>query len=471
MGSETKAVSEGKGHRGPPRGPRTKTCDSCRNKKQACDRKRPCCGQCKKGQVACVYSDQKNIIAQLNDTVNELEARLRQQEIRRLMGAALQPRTAVHINNLEFNVAESRAFCIRHRTRLALCFSPARLAALEAGDLSVVDPRLLYAGRLVASILESGRRDIDPSLRPTLQSIDTQFDNEDPTTALQMSQMLSKFAHYTFDMSGAREHILKAYHIAVKWNRNMIPSSQSPDMNPRWEEDLGVFAQLLYTDQARHLEPDTPRILPDYLYDELEMIPPLYPLLGMDSYVLAVQAVAMLRFRQAYALAEKWEAGSCCLHSSDRRCEARADLLRKITTELAYLKTRMEQARNAPHCREVIHALLGPLFRLLGASLKIHAVSATVDTQEWGELVNAALKIAGMTRTLREEDLYLLCPVTMYVWAQCSAILKDEMRRNLSGRDIGDIESALDVFKRNAIAMHKELPGFRLIGHMEPYIS
>ncbi|KIY61968.1 hypothetical protein CYLTODRAFT_494948 [Cylindrobasidium torrendii FP15055 ss-10] len=435
-------------------------CIPCRKRRQGCNRGRPECLQCQNTGRKCVFEADPTGIAELVDRVRELEKKLKlAQRSGSNQRAQLPPRIVTEESEMSATIV--RLCFIKHRARLGVSCSSQRSKAIMLGDATVLHPAILHAGQLMGCVLrliEKQQYTPHPSEARQLQRVMECLETADGLTALEVQQILFKYNYCRGRGLVAREHFLKAVHAAIKYDMHLKPLADGPPLiTLRREEEVGILSQLMYMDVASNMLSDTPRVFPDYFYDELRELPTHYGLLAIDSYLVAARASAVFNLHEARVLVKAVPKGSICQWELHQWRTKYAGLVTRATHEIEELGKRVVRVANEAD-QETGRALLSSVIHGYAALIILHSKVARFDAAAQQYLREAVHRIAAITQTLKEEDFEKMCPTTVFAWAYCVVAMQVEQRKPDSS--VLKEEVVVDMLAQSAKALDSLFPLF-----------
>ncbi|KIY67385.1 hypothetical protein CYLTODRAFT_490662 [Cylindrobasidium torrendii FP15055 ss-10] len=459
-------------------------CNPCRKRKQRCDRARPKCHECMLfGRECGFYEDSTGMVAlvcRLKDLENRLEEH-RKKKLSTRSAALVTPRPSIVVDNMECDISAMRPFFLKHRARLGVCFTEKRFAAVHRGDTSAVHPALVYAGQLAGCMFHFNERErFDPhpaeslQLRRTIESLNLALDagSLDVLTALQVTQLLSKYFFYRNDSYAAREYVLKAAHIALKYDLHLLPVLRDKDPAATFTEtsgrvlslrieEIGILCQLLYTDMSQRLIFGRTTLFPDYLHAELSQLYDGYDLLCTDSYLFAARANCVTYFVASHDLAARSRTDACCDKVTDTWSTSYYALLHKTRRELAYLQTRMQEVRNQNDA-DTARGLLTAIFLAFATLIKLYSLTAPSLPDSRKMLLRIVIQVAQITRSLKEEDFSKMCPTTVFAWIYCARAIQKEFGAADTPLSTNDLTAMLRLITHSVMVLDRKMPSFRI---------
>ncbi|KIY63022.1 hypothetical protein CYLTODRAFT_426471, partial [Cylindrobasidium torrendii FP15055 ss-10] len=455
-----------------------------------CDAKRPQCSTCLRSPHPndCRYdleqNEQERLILQAR--IRELEAKLRAKESPDLSEIvsnaemASPPRTAVPpppLNPIPFTVGYTdadlrslRELILTHRGQLGLCLTQRRIDALRLGDTSTLHPAVIHAVQLLGSFVNTVElnRDIDfrklvqsTQLSHALRSLSDMTYRIDSTSAIETHCLLATYYLVIRDVFKAREQILCAAHRAISHNIHIFNLAQtitqgftSSTITISPEEDIGALSEALFMDQHQNILFKTTILFPDYLYNELRTLPPVYKDFELDAFCIICRAVSLLYFRDADALIAKSRDGKLSQGQVDLWNSAFHDLVGKTDQHLSEVRRRLTLTE---HAGDDLHTRALKLAEMLSLCylLRLHSLFTLTNEDSHNAAVDALERLVLTTSSFKDEDYFRLDPIMNVIWNECTTAIRNELAAptpfitgETAGEWIGIINHHADLLSR-----------------------
>ncbi|KIY61970.1 hypothetical protein CYLTODRAFT_494950 [Cylindrobasidium torrendii FP15055 ss-10] len=456
-------------------------CLGCRKRKQRCDRVRPKCRECALFGRKCEFDKDPTGTVALANRVKDLEAQLQQRKLSARVKAnarlAPAPRPSILVDDLDCDISAMRIFFLKHRARLGVCFTEKRFMAIRNGDTNTIHPALVYAGQLAGCMFHFNERErFHPhpaeslQLRRTMETLNEALESNDLDilTALQVTQLVSKYLFYRDYYFDGRDHVLKAAHLVMKNDLHIGPVLRDDVVLPSdgtfslRAEEIGILCQLLYLDMTQRLMRGGVLFFPDYLYDELSDIYDSYDFLCTDVYLFAARASCMSYFVATHDLEENWSNETCCPADTEKWYISYSQLLGKTRRELAYLQARMREIQEKNDA-DTARGLLTAVLLAFAALIKLYSLTAPTLPESRELLLKTVIQVAQITQSLKDDDLSKMCPTTVYAWIHCVRALQKEVAAADTPLSADKLNAMLGLIKQRAIVLDRKMPSFRVL--------
>ncbi|KIY63698.1 hypothetical protein CYLTODRAFT_425881 [Cylindrobasidium torrendii FP15055 ss-10] len=438
----------------------------CRKRKKRCDGTKPHCTACTSTgkQAECHYSEEDALEgeAQLKQRISELEARLRAYGHREGVDSTatsssttrLTPAEHPCIPETEDVVNAGRAF-LMHRAQVGLCLTQERLLAIEKRDYSVVHPALLHATILYGTIIleftnQIGRDGLELESHLLGCAIRELHEPKiDSTTAIEAHQMLCKYYWWRGEILMAREHIMKASHIAIEKNIALLPSVQILQQHSMYrrvtlalDKDVSAICQLLYMDQAQSIACFNPLIFPERYYNELALLPNFYTALCVESFAVAARSISLLLYRTTMTTLSSLEGKDCCDISSAQWHSKTEDMRLRIRQHVDAVEIRLMTTVLTADIMQ-LRALKIAKMIALGALIEIHAVLAPLDDSIREETIAMITGVISIAQSFELDDYPKLCPLVALPFSASVKVVSEEVRSGGSNLTVAELNTIL----------------------------
>ncbi|KIY73703.1 hypothetical protein CYLTODRAFT_191315 [Cylindrobasidium torrendii FP15055 ss-10] len=472
---------------------RGSACLPCRLQKRKCDGMRPYCHSCDGiGKPEdCQYDDGVHVSLrrQLEGRIRELEERLRAFEPSSdtTPSTTLSPVSDSTVTEAgsgtpnvgrvdELDLAPIRHTFLLHKAQVGLCISEERSLGLASGDTSKIPPALLQACQLWGNFVADGLDDAERLynqrllLKEAVACVDATSQDLEPHTALQTHCLVSVFFMAALrDGFSGREHLLHCAHTILKHEIHLIPISQTTENDSVSqnitvnENHIGILSMALYLDQnSCETVLKLPLILPEYLYNELDMIPDLYPRLGIDAFCVTSRCVALKFYRDARKLIAEWISDGCCLLSSGRWYDRFMKLESRTQAHLIHVKERLLVAIETS---DDMHARALKLADMITQTtlLSLFFTLAPTIPEAHQKAIDALREILGITCSFQQHDYILLDPIPSILWNDCVSYIKKEANMECPILTTREMSTMLSVIKNHSELLSGKVPFIEVV--------